>query len=170
MTKLKANFRKWCREDAESLSYHANNINIWNNVRDFFPHPYSINDANQYIDYCLRSPISTDYAITINDDAVGGIGIVPKIDIERISAEIGFWIGEELWGQGIMTDIVKCFTKFVFETTKISHLYASAFHYNIGSMRVLERAGYRFVGIMKQSAIKNNQIVDMHYYEKIKQS
>ena len=100
--------REWKLSDKESLTENANNINVWNNVRDHFPHPYKVEDAAQFIDMVLsKEQPCIDFAIEIEGKAVGGIGIVLNSDVERISAEIGYWLGENYWNRGIMTDVVK---------------------------------------------------------------
>lgn len=156
-------------KDAESMAHHANDVEVWQNLRDAFPHPYTLEDAKRFIDYCQRKKRVTDWAITVDDKAVGAIGIVPQIDINRISAEIGFWIGREYWGKGVVSYLLKEVTNYILKETKISHLYAGVIGDNSASKRVLEKAGYRYVGVMKRSTIKNGKIVDLHLFEKFKE-
>lgn len=162
-------FRPWKSDDKASLAYHADNIKIWNNVRNYFPHPYTEQDAEDFIGHSLSTPLMTNYAIDIGGKAVGGIGFVPGTDVERISAEIGYWLGEEYWGQGIMSGIVAGFSEFIFRTTPIRHLFTGVFGFNKASMRILEKAGYTHIGTMHKAAVKNGVIIDLHYFEKIKE-
>ena len=82
--------REWRLTDSASLAENANNINIWNNLRDYFPYPYTENDAVQFIEMCMNKPKpATDFAIVVENKAVGGIGIILQNDVERITAEIG---------------------------------------------------------------------------------
>jgi RimJ/RimL family protein N-acetyltransferase len=99
-----AQVRSWQLSDAESLAVHANNRNIWRNLRDAFPHPYTVADANAFIRSALAQVPETRLAIAVDGQAVGGIGFVLHDDVERVSAEIGYWLGEAFWGRGIMTE------------------------------------------------------------------
>ncbi len=154
--------------DAPSIAKYANNINIWNNVRDFFPHPYSEDDAETFINMVLQKKSIEELAIVIEDEVAGVAGIVPGRDVERISAEVGYWLGEEFWNKGIMTSVVKDIVEYVFENTGIIRLFAPVFEYNHPSMRVLEKAGFNKLTILKNAAIKNNRIIDMHYFQILK--
>lgn len=161
-------FRPFTHADCESIARHANNINVWNNVRDYFPHPYTLADAGEFIAYCLSRSPQTDYAIDVDGQAVGVIGIVPRTDVQRISAEVGYWLGEDLWGKGIATKVLRDFTEYIFSTTGYVHLFATVFGTNHASMRVLEKAGFSFVGVMHKAAVKNGRMIDLHIYEKLK--
>jgi len=161
--------REWSLSDKESLTENANNINIWNNVRDYFPSPYTIEDGEDFIKMILNKPKpSTDFTIEVDGKAVGGIGIVLNSDVERIAAEIGYWLGESYWNRGIMTEVVKEMIDYSFSNFPIKKLYASIFDFNKASQKVLEKAGFEKEAILKQSAIKNNRIIDLHYYGLIK--
>jgi len=161
--------RKWQTTDAASLAENANNINIWNNLRDHFPHPYSEDDGAQFIKTALKkSDPATDFAIIVDGKAVGGIGIVLQTDVERISAEIGCWLGESFWNKGIMTEVVKEMVKYTFTNFAVQKLYAPVFDFNIASQKVLQKAGFEREAILKQAAIKNDKIVDLHYYSLLK--
>ena len=161
--------REWNLSDKESLAENANNINIWNNVRDYFPFPYTAEDGETFIKMVLsKLKPSTDFAIEIKGKAVGGIGIVPNSDVERISAEIGYWLGEKYWNKGIMTDAVKEMAEYAFSNFSIRKLYAPVFDFNQASQKVLEKVGFVKEAILKQSAIKNGKIIDLHYYGLIK--
>ncbi len=161
--------REWNLSDSESLARHANNIRIWNNVRDLFPHPYNSTDGVIFISAAIAKPRpAVDLAIDVNGKAVGGIGIVLQHDVERISAEIGYWLGESFWNKGIMTAAVEKMIKYAFTNFPIRKLYAPVFEYNHASMKVLQKAGFEKEAILKKAAIKNSRIVDLHYFSLIK--
>jgi len=165
MNAVNFSLREWRLSDAASLAENANNINIWNNVRDYFPYPYSEEDGKQFIEIVLSKPKPVvDFAIVVDEKAVGGIGIVLKDDVERISAEIGYWLGENYWNKGIMTEVVKGFIEYVFSHFPLQKIFASVFDFNIASQKVLQKAGFEREAILKQAAIKNNKIIDLHYY------
>ena len=168
MEKGKAAFRPFVPEDAASLARHADNINIWNNTRDYLPHPYTGRDAEEFIALASSASPMVNFAIDVDGRAVGAIGYVPLSDIQRISAEVGYWLGEEYWGRGIMSQVLADFTEYIFAETGIIHLYANVFEDNAASMRVLEKAGFTPVGVMHRAAVKNGRVIDLHYYEKLK--
>lgn len=157
--------REWKLDDSASLAIYANNIHIWNNVRDYFPHPYTQADGIAFISKVLAKPKpTTDFAIEIDGQAVGGISIVPNEDVERITAEIGYWLGEPFWNKGIMTNVVLDMANYTFSNFAISKIYAPVFEYNHVSMRVLGKAGFVKEAILHKAAIKNNKVIDLHYY------
>lgn len=154
--------------DAPSVARHADNIRIWNNVRDLFPHPYKRTDADTFIAIASGKRPVQDLAIVVGGEAVGGISYVPGTDVERVSAEIGYWLGEAYWGRGIMSTAVQAMAAHIFATTDIQRLFAPVFDHNTASMRVLRKAGFRQVGILQNAAVKNGHIIDMHLYERTK--
>ena len=162
-----ANFtlREWQISDAASLAENANNINIWNNVRDYFPHPYSEKDGQEFITNVLHDEFGIQKAIVVDEQAVGGIGVFPQVDVERISAEIGYWIGEKYWNRGIVSNAVKEMADYVFTNyPQFQKIFTAVFDFNIASQKVLQKAGFEREAILKQAAIKNGKIIDLHYY------
>jgi [ribosomal protein S5]-alanine N-acetyltransferase len=109
-----AEVRSWQQTDAESLTANANNRKIWRNLRDIFPSPYSMADASAFIRSALTQVPESQLAISVDGQAVGGIGFVLHDDVERVSAEIGYWLGEPYWGRGIMTEAVQAVTNTPF--------------------------------------------------------
>ena len=160
--------REWELTDCSSLAEHINNIKIWNNVRDGLPHPYTLQDAESYIRMVQTKPFVQDFAIVIDGKAVGGIGIVPMGDVERVSAEIGYWLGEAYWNRGIMGEVIRLVVNYTFRETKILRLFACVYEYNIASMKVLEKAGFTKLTVLPKAAIKNGKVIDMHYYNLVK--
>src|SRR5437867_7861762 len=146
--------RGWRTGDEASLVRHANNRKIWINLRDRFPHPYTLADAEQWIQHASTVSPATSLAIVVEGAAVGGIGLLLKDDIFRRSAEIGYWLGEEYWGRGIVTEAVRAVTEYAFANFDLCRIYAGVFEWNPASMRVLEKAGYEFEGRMKKSVTK----------------
>jgi ribosomal-protein-alanine N-acetyltransferase len=156
--------RSWQPGDAQNLPKHANNRDIWLNLRDRFPHPYTPVDAHQWIESVVGASPETTFAITVEGEAVGGIGLVLHDDVERCSAEVGYWLGQTYWGRGIVTAALTAFTRYAFETFALTRLYAVPFLRNTASLNVLEKAGYQQEGIMRRSAIKDGQVLDQALY------
>jgi RimJ/RimL family protein N-acetyltransferase len=156
--------RSWRRSDAETLVLHANNRNIWINLRDRFPHPYSRKDARTFLRWAGEQRPETVFAIAVNDEAVGGIGFVVDGDVERVSAEIGYWLAEPFWGRGITTEALAAITRHAIDAHRLTRIYAVPFAWNTASCRVLEKAGYVLEARLRRSAIKDGQITDQMQY------
>jgi len=166
---MQVKLRPWEKGDEENLVIQADNINIWNNVRDLFPHPYTLKDAEDWI--FLNKGIDPPHNLVVDVDgkAAGGISIKPGEDIHRRNAEIGYWIGEPLWGKGIGTKAVKLMVTYAFENFDISRIFASTFQDNIASHRVLEKAGFKLEAILEKAIIKNDIILDEFHYSLLKE-
>jgi len=160
--------RNYINEDAENLTQYANNSKIWINLRDGFPHPYTIDDANHFIGLVNLADPVTNYGIIINNICVGAIGFELGKDVFRKTAEVGYWLGEEFWNRGIMTNAVKLFTDFMFETFDIERIQASVFDWNPASAKVLSKAGFTLEARLRKHIIKNNMLGDELIYAKLK--
>ena len=146
--------------DADSLQKNADDRDVSIQLRDRFPYPYGIEQARQFLGWVTKQPSPTVWAIDVGGEAIGGIGIELHSDVERVSAEIGYWLGKAYWGRGIATEALKAVTKEVFERFDLTRLYAVPFADHAASVRVLEKAGYVREGHLRQSAIKNGTIRD----------
>jgi RimJ/RimL family protein N-acetyltransferase len=160
--------RDWRTEDAPALSRHADNRKIWANVRDRFPSPYTVEDAEQWVRHCTRALPATDFAIDVNGEVVGGIGVVLQSDVERVSAELGFWLGETMWGRGVMTDAVSSFVPWAFDRFSLTRIYAHVFEYNVASARVLEKAGFQCEARLRRAVIKDGRVLDEFLYARVR--
>lgn len=156
--------RPWTNADAPSLHRHANNRNVSSQLRDRFPFPYELEHAHTFLGWLATQPSPTVWAIDVNGEAVGGIGIELHSDVERVSAEIGYWLGEELWGRGIATEALQAVTREAFTRYDLTRIYAVPFADHHASIRVLEKAGYVREGLMRHSAIKDGKVRDQALY------
>ena len=159
--------RAWRMTDAESLVRHANSINVARQLRDRFPHPYTRANAHAFLKAATSSAGFDNLAIEVNGEAAGAIGHVAGTDVERYSAEIGYWLGEAHWGRGIVTEALVLVTAHLFTTGRLLRLFALPFADNIGSMRVLEKAGYVREGILKSSSVKFGKPRDQALYARV---
>ncbi|HYC31822.1 MAG TPA: GNAT family protein [Gemmatimonadales bacterium] len=159
--------RSWRPEDAASLARHADNRNVWLNVRDWFPHPYTRADAVAWLQHLRESPPETQFAIEVDGEAAGGIGFFLQHDVERRSAEIGYWLGERHWNRGLMTRVVGAVTDYGFATFDLIRIYARVFSWNPASCRVLEKAGYRLEGRLRRAVVKDGHVLDQLVYAKV---
>ena len=156
--------RSWRLEDAESIVRHANNRKIWLNLRDRFPHPYTDTDAQNYLKHVVSTQPEINFAIDLAGEAVGGVGFVLGTDVERHSAEVGYWLGETVWGQGIATAALKGSTRYAMTQCGLWRVFAVPFSENAASIRVLEKAGFVREGLMRRSAVKEGRILDQVLY------
>ena len=156
--------RSWRHDDLESLVQHADNRKIWLNLRDRFPHPYTKRDGREFLRTMLTQRPETAFAIAAGGQAVGGIGFVMMPDVERVSAEIGYWLAEPFWGRGMTTEAVVAVTRYAIETHGFTRVFATPFASNFASCRVLEKAGYVLEARLRRSAIKDGQITDQMQY------
>jgi ribosomal-protein-alanine N-acetyltransferase len=150
--------------DARSLASYANNRKIWINLRDRFPFPYTSRHAVEFLRSVVGREPETLFAIAVGGEAVGGIGFVLQQDVERVSAEVGYWLGEPFWGRGIATEALIALTTYALERHRLTRLFAVPFAANQGSCRVLEKAGYTLEARLRRSAIKDGVIMDQLQY------
>ena len=166
----KCSIRLWQPGDERSLVQHANNYKVWRNVRDRFPHPYTIGDAHAWVEYVAGEQPRTNFAIAVDGTAVGGIGLALQSDIYRRSAEIGYWLGELFWGRGIMTEAVHVFTDWGFANfSDLCRIYAGVLEWNPASRRVLEKAGFQFEARLRKAVTKDGQTMDDFIYAAIRE-
>ena len=159
--------RAWRMDDAESLVRHANNINVARQLRDRFPHPYTRANASAFLKAATSTPEPSNLAIEVDGQAVGAIGYVAGVDVERYSAEIGYWLGEAYWGRGIVTEALVLMTDYVFDSLNMLRLFALPFADNTGSIRVLEKAGYMQEAVLRSSSVKYGDPRDQLLYARV---
>jgi [ribosomal protein S5]-alanine N-acetyltransferase len=156
--------RPWHLDDSDALIRHANNPRVAENLRDRFPSPYTQADADSWLSIVTQGDPLLDFAIVVDDEPVGGIGLALGSDIERVSAEVGYWVGEAFWGRGIATDALRAFVPWAMGSFALTRLYATTFAHHHASRRVLEKAGFTLEGILRRAAIKREGILDMALY------
>ena len=156
--------------DARDLATALSNKKIQDNLRDGLPYPYTEKDGKEFISTMLAANENDTFAfaITVNGKVIGSIGAFRQTNIHNKTAELGYYIAEEYWGKGIMTEAVKQLCDYVFSHTDIIRIYAEPFSYNIGSCRVLEKAGFQYEGTLRSNALKNGDVLDMKMYSKLK--
>lgn len=150
----------------EDLVAALSNTKIQDNLRDGLPYPYTEQDGIDYISAMLSADENDTFAfaITVDEKVIGSIGVFRQGNIHRQTAEVGYYIAEEYWGKGIMTEAIKQTCKYVFDKSDIIRIYAEPFAYNVASYRVLEKAGFQYEGTLRKNAIKNGKVIDMKMY------
>jgi len=158
-----ASVRPWRSSDAEALARNANARSIWLNLRDGFPHPYTVADAHAF----LERAVPTFWCIEVQGEAAGGIGLVPGADVERFSAELGYWLGERFWGRGIVSEAVAAVTRHAFDGLGMHRVFALPYVRNTASARVLEKAGYTLEARLRHASFKDGDFVDQFLYARL---
>ncbi len=168
--KMICKIRKWELLDAADLSVNISNKKIQDNLRDGLPYPYTEQDGRDYISAMLSSDENNTFAfaITIDNKVIGSIGVFRQENIHSKTGELGYYIGEEYWGKGIMTEAVRQICSYVFDNSDIIRIYAEPFAYNIASCRVLEKAGFQYEGTLRSNAVKNSKVIDMKMYSRLR--
>ena len=155
--------RDWRSSDVDSLARYANNKKIWLNLRDRFPHPYTPRAAEEWIALNRANP-GCNFAIEVDSEAVGAIGVVPENDVHAYNAEMGYWLGEPYWGRGIVSEAVAALTRWVCQEKGVRRVYAPVYGWNPGSVRVLEKCGYELEGRLRNRVFKNGEFTDELVY------
>ncbi|SEA83792.1 Protein N-acetyltransferase, RimJ/RimL family [Eubacterium aggregans] len=162
--------RKWKLLDAEDIAIALSNTRVQDNLRDGLPYPYTEQDGVDYISAMLSADENETFAFAIiaDDKVIGSIGVFRQGNIHKKTAELGYYIAEEYWGKGVMTEAVKQICEYVFDKSDIIRIYAEPFVYNAASCRVLEKAGFQYEGTLRSNAVKNGKVIDMNMYSLLK--
>lgn len=156
--------REWHNDDLDSLVKHANNYNIAKFLTNGFPHPYTKEDGIRYLNSVSQHYPTQIFAISVNGEAVGSIGLFPQTDIHAKNAEMGYWLSEEYWGNGIMPQAIKQIVNYGFQTFDITRVFAGPFGTNPQSQRVLEKAGFTLEARFEKTLFKNGVFIDELIY------
>jgi RimJ/RimL family protein N-acetyltransferase len=158
------------KSDNQQIANLLNNKKIWDNLKDHIPHPYTLEDADYFIDLVQKesSPNNAFAIVKDGQELCGVIGLVKQGDIYRMTAELGYWIGDPFWGNNIATRAIKLITDYGFSELLLERIFAGVFGFNKPSMSVLEKNGYKKEGIFRNSVIKNDIIQDEYIYAKLK--
>ncbi len=161
--------RSFRPDDAPALAKYGNNRAVWRNIWDLHPYPYRISDAVDWIQHAMQQDPETIFAIASADEAIGCIGMLPQDDVARLSAEVGYWLGEPFWNRGIATEALNALTEYAFSELGLVRLYATVMEWNPASARVLEIEGYQYEGLLRKSAIKDGRIIDQWLYSIVRE-
>jgi [ribosomal protein S5]-alanine N-acetyltransferase len=159
--------RDWREDDAASIAQYANNRQIWINLRDAFPYPYTLEGAEAFLSKAMRMEPRTYFAIASDHEAIGSIGLMPGIDVHRFTAELGYWLAEPFQGNGIMTKAIRALSEYAFTELGFHRIFAEPYTTNAASARVLEKSGFTLEGIMRAAVFKDGRILDQYLYAKL---
>ena len=156
--------RSWNSDDLNSLVKDAKNFNIAKNLTNLFPHPYTIEHGKAFIEKANSTNKHIILAIEINGEAIGGIGLHPQTDIHVKNAELGYWLAEPFWGKGIITSAIIQIVEKGFNELEIERIFARPFGTNMGSQKVLEKAGFKLEARLEKTIFKNGEYLDELIY------
>lgn len=160
--------RPWKPDDAAQLTFIANNRKVWNNLRDRLPHPYTRNDAANWIKFCQNQYPAQNFAVAYNKLVIGSAGLIIKDDVYKKNIEIGYFIGEPYQGKGAASEAVRLLLEYIEKNFDAVRIYAEVFAHNKASMRVLQKNGFYLEGIRRKSAFKNGELVDEYVWVRFK--
>ena len=156
--------RPWTMADQHSLAKYANNPNITRNLTDAFPYPYTLENAQTFIERVSQENPVHVFAIDLNGEAIGGIGVHPLADVFRKNMELGYWLAEPHWGKGYVVEAIQFITHYAFEQFDITRIFARPYGRNIASQKVLEKSGFLLEAHFHQTLFKNGQFEDELVY------
>ena len=156
-------------EDAIELATEANDIDVYNGLRDYFPNPYSVDDGLRFIETVLEKtgPV-TDWVIEVDGELAGIMGVFVGEDVMRFNGELGYWIGKRFWGKGIMTAAIQQTIDYCWSTLQVDRLFAEVFSSNLGSQQVLKKCGFQHEYTLPLAIVKNGQRLDLVSYGLLK--
>lgn len=156
--------RPWRATDADSLARHADDRSVWLGLRDAFPHPYTLEDARRFLAQVAAQRPTTFFALEVEGEAAGGIGLSLGADVERLSAELGYWLARRHWGRGIATAAVLAFSRDRMRHHGLERIFALPYARNAASRRVLEKAGFQLEGCLRNAVVKDGVLQDQMVY------
>jgi RimJ/RimL family protein N-acetyltransferase len=160
--------RDWRADDAPALVRHADDRRVWRNLRDAFPHPYTPEHAADWLARACAAEPRTAFALEVQGEAAGGIGLRLGEDVHRRTAEVGYWLGAALWGRGIMPEALQAFSAWAFASFDLCRLEAMPFEWNTASCRVLEKAGWALEARLRQNVTKDGETIDQWLYVRLR--
>jgi len=161
--------REFEKSDVEALVRYGNNPRVSAELRDSFPFPYRRADALSWLKFTAVQDPPSNFAIASQEELIGGIGLRFFSDVDRLSAELGYWLGEPYWGQGIGTAAVRHFTLYAFRTYEIGRIFAEVFSGNLASIKLLEKCGFLPEGVLRRAVVKNGELKDKYIFGLLKE-
>lgn len=150
------------------MQQQADNYNISRFLFNSFPYPYTIDEAGRWVTSHQNQDPITNFAIVIDEKVAGGIEFKRDKDVHAKNATLGYWLGETYWGRGVMTEATNLITAYAFKDFDIIRIQATVNDNNPASMRVLEKAGFKKEGIMRNAIVKHGEVMDEHLYALLK--
>ena len=154
--------------DAEALARHADDREVWRNLKDYFPHPYGLADAQAFIARARATAPLRTFAIEHGGELAGVAALALHEDVFRRNASLGYWLGRTHWNRGIMSEAVLAVTEYAFTRLDLVRVSALVYAWNPASMRVLEKCGFEREGVQRHGAFKDGRLVDCVLFAKLR--
>jgi len=157
--------RPWTDDDVESLIEISKGVWMIDNLKNNYSSPMTTDEAKEFIDYRKEN---TDkkiaFAIELDGKAIGNICVFAQEGIYSKSAELTFWLNDNYWNRGIMTNAVKTIVQYAFSIMPVVRIYSEPYSRNIGSKIVLRRSGFKCDGVLRSCVMKNGMISDISVF------
>jgi len=160
--------RPWREEDVRALAAIANNAKVARNLTHRFPHPYTLMDARFWVSLCQNGDEPYSWAIEANGELAGGMGVHRDEGIFAVTAEVGYWLGEAFWGHGFASAALAAACRYAFSECDFERLESGVFAWNPASMRVLEKNGFKREAWLRNSVLKDGQLIDRALYARLR--
>ncbi|PZS99202.1 GNAT family N-acetyltransferase [Stenotrophomonas maltophilia] len=160
--------RPWHPDDLESLLRNANDPDVSRGLRDRFPYPYTRADGEAFLAGRVLTPGTLNLAIEIDGHACGSVGAQQGSAERGHMAELGYWLGQAYWGQGLMTRVVGLFAPWVMDELRLFRLQAGVVDFNLGSARVLEKNGFQEEGVDRCAVYKRGVLHDLRRFARVR--
>ena len=167
---MNVRLRPWQANDLEPLVAVANNKQIYDQVRDMFPHPYTLDDGKYWLSVNVGVTPVINFVIEVEGEFAGSIGMVPQTDVYRCNMEIGYWLGEPFWRKGIATKAVDLIVNLIWhQYPHVHRIYANTYEHNEASQQVLKKNDFVLESVHKKGVIKNSQLLDEYVWVKLRE-
>jgi RimJ/RimL family protein N-acetyltransferase len=156
--------RAWRGDDLDALLLHADDEQVSRGTSDRFPFPYTREDGEAFLGgrvVDFRAPV---FAIELDGQACGGIGVRAGQGERRHGAELGYWLGRRHWDRGHMTRIVGVFAPWVMGALSLYRLQATVLDFNVASARVLLKNGFVEEGMQRRVVFKQGRLHDLRMF------
>lgn len=158
--------------DKERIVELMQDVTIYNNTL-LIPYPYSMSNAEWWLNFVQKEINEKGYFAqwAVRDDKglfIGNIGFHDFHLGSSYKIELGYWLGKDFRGRGIMAAVIQHLCDYGFRELGIVRYSAIVFAFNESSMRVLSKAGFEKEGYLKKYYRKNDQYLDGVAFAKVK--
>lgn len=148
------------KDDVEFVQRNVNDPDVWGTLGLY--RPKNREAEQRWFDAISGDDAGDHLLICADGSPVGVVGLVP--DETPGSAELGYWVTPETWGNGYATEAVDLMAAYAFDHRRLHKVYATAYDHNAGSRRVLEKAGFVEEGVRREEVFVDGEYRDLIHY------